>query len=65
MNALTSIMLQTLAQAPAAKKPDAEPSTPLFGSDGIIGPIQMVLIAVLIGLIVFWVIYKKKQRDQE
>jgi hypothetical protein len=64
MNALTSIMLQTLAQAPA-KKPDAEPSTPLFGSDGIIGPIQMVLIAVLIGLIVFWVIYKKKQRDQE
>ena len=63
LSTIYSLGLNTLAQAPAPKQ-TVEPSTPIFGSDGYIGPVQLVLLLVLIGLVVFYFYYKKKQQNQ-
>jgi hypothetical protein len=63
MNTLSSIVLETLAQAPAPKAKDT--SAPWFGDGGVFEWWQVILFFVLIGLIIFYVIYKKKQREQE
>jgi hypothetical protein len=59
MNVL-STLITTLAQAKAA---DKEPSTPLFGSDGYIGWLQLILLLVLVGLVGFFFYYRKKQQE--
>ena len=70
MNALASLNalgfrgLNLLAAADAAPKAnDKPPETPFFGPDGYIGWIQLICILALIGLIVFYFIYKKKQNE--
>lgn len=69
MNALSTLWLQAttvLAQAaPAAKKPDAEPTTPLIGPDGYFGYLQVVLFFVMLGLIGFYFYYRKKQQQNQ
>lgn len=65
LNTLGLSVANVLAADAKPVKPNVDPSTPLFGPDGYIGYFQLILIALLIGLIVFWVIYKKKQRDNQ
>ncbi|HEX8911381.1 MAG TPA: hypothetical protein VF796_03400 [Humisphaera sp.] len=61
-------VLNTIAGAnvPAllAQAPGGEPGWTLFGENGIFGTWQIILFLVLIGLVVFWVIYRKKQQDE-
>lgn len=70
MNTLSAIYASGLkgfgllaADKPTAP-PNVEPSTPIFGSDGYITPLTGTLLLVMIGLIVFYFIYKKKQQQQ-
>jgi hypothetical protein len=67
MNALSTIGFRLFnilaADAPKPLKEDVTPSTPFFGPDGYIGYLQLVLIFVMIGLIIFYFMYKKKQQN--
>jgi hypothetical protein len=60
MNMLSTLM-SLVAQAAAPKAAPADPSTPLFGADGYLQWWQVILILVLIGGLVYYFIWKKKQ----
>ena len=61
MNLLSSIVVSILAAD--TKKGDKGP--PWFGEGGVFEWWQIILFFVLIGLVVFYWLYKKKQRENQ